>query len=231
MRARHYIGPTTKAGFGGEAGVFPTTLMSKAASLDVASPAVPFSCGRQLYGEGEPTDYVYAVATGIARCCRVSAAGRRQIVAFYVPGDLFGFEPGDQHTLSAEAVTEMTVCMVKRSTMMAVAWRDPGVAAQLWAGLALELRREQEHILRLGKPAQERMASCLLDFAMRLPNSGDLELPISRRDIADYLDITIETVSRVLTQLKNAAAITMSSTRRITIRNAHLLEWLASHVE
>lgn len=187
---------------------------------------VPFARGNLIYSESDPAQYLYMIVTGVARGFKVTTDGRRQIVAFYVPGDLFGFEHQDDHTLSAEAITHVRIRMIKRVAIMATAARDQSVASQLWSALASEQYREQQHILRLGKTARERVASFLLELSQRAPNTGSDGMPMPRQDIADYLDLTIETVSRTLTELKRISAIAIARNRKITIRNSALLQKL-----
>ena len=102
---------------------------------------------------------------------------------------------------------------------MALAARDNEVARELWALTGRELRRVQDHILLLIKTAQERVVGFLLEMADARPAGNAVELPMSRQDIADYLGLTIETVSRTLTHLENAAAIELPTSRRIVLRN------------
>jgi len=192
---------------------------------------VPFQPGRLIYSETDPADYLYVVMTGFVRGYRITSEGRRQIVAFYVPGDLFGFERGDDHTVSADAVNDVRLKMIKRAVAMGAAARDQSVGRQLWDALAAEQYRDQEHIVRLGKSARQRVASFLLELSRRSPAAGRNGLPMSRQDIADHLDLTIETVSRMLTQLKSVSAIAIADARRITIRNTIALERLASDAE
>ena len=109
--------------------------------------------------------------------------------------------------------------MIKRSTVINLAARETDVARQLWAMTASELQRVQDHIMLLIKTAQERVAGFLLEMAKRAPAGNEIDLPMSRQDIADYLGLTIETVSRTLTQLENSAAIAVPSSRRIVLRN------------
>jgi CRP/FNR family nitrogen fixation transcriptional regulator len=152
--------------------------------------------------------------------------GRRQVGAFYLPGDMFGFELGDEHASSAEAIGDVTVLVFKRTAVLALAARDSDVARQLWEITANELDRSQKHALLLILSAQERVASFLLEMARRSRASGELELPMSRQDIADYLGLTIETVSRTLTQLESAGVIAVPVARRITLRNSGTLNRL-----
>ena len=118
--------------------------------------------------------------------------------------------------------------MIKRSTIEALATRDNDVARQLWTMTGRELHRMQEHILLLIKTAQERVAGFLLEMAERIKSTNEVELPMSRQDIADYLGLTIETVSRTLTSLENSAAIALPSSRRIVLRNRAALSRLNS---
>jgi CRP/FNR family transcriptional regulator, nitrogen fixation regulation protein len=185
-----------------------------------------FARNAEIYGEGEPADYLYKVISGTVRTYKILSDGRRQIGAFYMPGDVFGLEISDEHTFSAEAISDAKVLVIKRSTLMALAERDNEVARQLWALTGRELSRVQDHILLLIKTAQERVAGFLLEMAERASNNGALELPMSRQDIADYLGLTIETVSRTLTTLENAAAIELPSSRRIVLCNRSALSRL-----
>ena len=116
--------------------------------------------------------------------------------------------------------------MIKRSAVVALAARDNDVARQMWALTARELQRAQDHILVLIKSAQERVAGFLLEMADRAAGAGTIELPMSRQDIADYLGLTIETISRTLTQLEKSAAIAVPTSRRIVVRNRSALSRL-----
>jgi CRP-like cAMP-binding protein len=89
-----------------------------------------------------------------------------------------------------------------------------------------ELRRAHDHVLLLVKTAHERVAGFLLEMADRIQSSDEVELPMSRRDVADYLGLTIETVSRMLTQLESASAITLLTNKRIVLRNRDILKQL-----
>jgi CRP-like cAMP-binding protein len=190
----------------------------------------PMSFGRnaEIYGEGEPADYLYKVVSGTVRTYKVLADGRRQIGAFYMAGDVFGLEMGDEHTFSAEAISDAKVLVIKRSALVALAERDNEVARELWALTGRELSRVQDHIMFLIKTAQERVVGFLLEMAERATNNGALELPMSRQDIADYLGLTIETVSRTLTILENTAAIELPTSRRIVLRNRSALNRLCA---
>src|SRR5690348_2357134 len=172
---------------------------SKLASIDFAGTmemmGAPMSFARntEIYGENEPADYLYKVVSGTVRTYKILSDGRRQIEAFYLPGDAFGLEVGDEHNFSAEAISDSTILVIKRSALVALADRDGDVARQLWAFTARELQRVQNHMLLLIRSAQERVACFLLEMAERLTAGDAIDLPMSRQDIADYLGLTIET--------------------------------------
>jgi len=187
-----------------------------------------FDRNSEIYGEGEAAEYVYKVLSGTVRTSKVLSDGRRQIGAFYLPGDVFGLEAGDEHSFCAEAMTDASVLVVKRSVVEAEAQRDARVARELWSETAGELARAQSHLMLLIKSAQERVAAFLLEMADRVPNKTAIELPMSRQDIADYLGLTIETVSRTLTLLESKAAIELPRSRQIVLRNRSALARLNS---
>jgi CRP/FNR family nitrogen fixation transcriptional regulator len=204
----------------------PATPRSLADSLEMMGAPISYARNTEIYGENEPTDYLYKLVSGAVRTSKTLNDGRRQIGEFYLPGDLFGHELGSEHSFSAEAITDVKVIVIKRSAIEALAARDTDVARQLWAMTAGELQRVQEHILLLIKTAQERVEGFLLEMAERIKSTNEIELPMSRQDIADYLGLTIETVSRTLTILENSAAIALPSSRRIVLRNRAALRRL-----
>ncbi len=195
-------------------------------SIEMVGAPMPFSRNAEIYGENEPAEYLYKVVSGAVRTYKVLNDGRRQIGAFYLPGDIFGLEVGGEHTFSAEAVADCKVLVIKRSALVALASRDNEVARQLWAMAAAELQRAQAHIMLLIKTAQERVAGFLLEMAARNSGANEVELPMSRQDIADYLGLTIETVSRTLTLLENSGAIVVPTSRRIVLRSRGALSRL-----
>jgi CRP/FNR family transcriptional regulator, nitrogen fixation regulation protein len=206
--------------------IHPGSAHALAGTLDMMGAPMSFTRNEEIYGEAEAADYLYKVVTGAVRMYKVLNDGRRQIGAFYLPGDMFGFEPGEEHACSAEAVGDATVLVFKRTAVLALASRDADVARQLWEITARELDRSQKHSLLLILSAQERVASFLIEMAGRSRAGGEIELPMSRQDIADYLGLTIETVSRTLTQLESVGAIGVPAARRITFRNAGTLNRL-----
>ena len=204
----------------------PVTSHALIDSFDMMGAPMSFARNAEIYGENEPAEYLYKLVSGTVRTSKLLNDGRRQIGEFYLPGDLFGLEVGNDHAFSAEAITDAKVIVIKRSAVEALAARDNDVARQLWATTGRELQRMQDHILLLIKTAQERVAGFLLEMAGRISSNNEVELPMSRQDIADYLGLTIETVSRTLTILENSGAISVPSSRRITLRNRAALRRL-----
>jgi CRP/FNR family transcriptional regulator, nitrogen fixation regulation protein len=197
-------------------------------SMRLMGAVISYPRDTEIFGENEPADYVYKVISGSVRTYKILADGRRQIAGFHLPGDIFGSQLAEVHTLSAEAVADAKVLVVKRSALTALAGRDAAVARELFSLTSRELRRMQERILLLVKSAQERVASFLLEMAERASAGNIVELPMSRQDIADYLGLTIETVSRTLTTLEGAAAIEVPTSRCIVLRNRSALNRLNS---
>ena len=192
--------------------------------IDMMGAPMSFPRNGEIYGEGEPADFVYKVISGTVRTYKVLADGRRQIGNFYLPGDVFGLEVGEEHSFSAEAITASKVLVAKRSALMNLAARDSGVARELWTLTGQELARVQDHIMLLVKTAQERVVGFLFEMSARRPAGDTVELPMSRQDIADYLGLTIETVSRTLTSLEHEHAIELPNSRRIVLRHRPALQ-------
>ena len=180
----------------------------------------------EIFGENEPADYVYKVVRGAVRTYKILSDGRRQVAGFYLPGDIFGLQFAEEHVFSAEAISDAKVLVVKRSALTASAGRDASISKELLDLTSRELRQTQDRILLLVKSAQERVASFLLEMAERACANNIVELPMSRQDIADYLGLTIETVSRTLTSLETAATIDVPTSRRIVLRNRTALSRL-----
>jgi CRP/FNR family nitrogen fixation transcriptional regulator len=158
----------------------------------------------EIYGENDPAEYLYQIVRGAVRSHKMLSDGRRQIGAFHLTGDLFGFENGTVHRFTAEAVVETQVRFMKRRSLEAVANRDLRLAHDLLKMTTSHLQHAEEHVLLLGrKNAVERVAAFLLEMDRRLMQVGFLLLPMSRRDIADYLGVTLETVSRALSHLQS----------------------------
>jgi CRP/FNR family transcriptional regulator, nitrogen fixation regulation protein len=178
----------------------------------------------EIYGEDEPAEYVYQVISGAVRSYKLLSDGRRQIGAFHLSADVFGLESGSVHRLATEAIIDTTVRLVKRRSLEQAAATDVQVARKLWTMTAGDLRHAEDHMLLLGrKTAMERVATFLLEMDRRLAVAGMMALPMCRRDIGDYLGLTLETVSRALSQLQVQGILGFSGARQIVLRNRQRL--------
>ena len=183
-----------------------------------------YSKDEEIYGEDEPAEYVYQVIRGAVRTYKMLCDGRRQIGAFHLPGDVFGLEVGASHRLAAEAIVDTTVRLVRRRSLEQAAATNVRVSHKLWTMTAGELRHAEEHMMLLGrKNAIERVASFLLEMDRRLAVAGMMALPMCRRDIGDYLGLTLETVSRALSQLNDEGVLGFSGARQIVLRDRQRL--------
>jgi CRP/FNR family transcriptional regulator, nitrogen fixation regulation protein len=180
-----------------------------------------FAKEAQIFGEGDPTTYVYQVVSGAVRSCKLLSDGRCQITAFHLPGDIFGYDLSAAHPTSAEAIVDTALLAVTKRSLQRAAAANADVVRELWYLTATKLKHAEDHLLLLGrKTALERVAAFLVEMDCRLEGSGDLPLPMRRRDIGDYLGLTLETVSRVLSALHDEGVIGFSNhARHIVIRN------------
>ena len=186
-----------------------------------------FDRDEEIFGEGEPADFVYRVISGAVRTYRVLSDGRRQIGDFHLTGDLFGLEASREHMFSAEAIGHCEILVCRRSTLFGIAARSAELGQALWAQTALELERAHAHLMLLGrKSACERVATFLAALSDRHPEDREIVLHMSRQDIADYLGLTIETVSRTFTQLQADGVIALKGCRHVQVRSRGALDRL-----
>jgi CRP/FNR family nitrogen fixation transcriptional regulator len=165
----------------------------------VSSGECKYGKGTEIFGQAEPADYIYQVIEGAVRSHKLLSDGRRQIGAFHLPGDIFGLENGDFHRFTAEAIADTTVRLVKRQSLERVAKTDPAMVRSLLTMTTDNLQHVENRLLLLGRQTvRERVAAFLLEMNGRLTAAGVMALPMTRRDIADYLGLAIETVSRAL---------------------------------
>ncbi|HHY51296.1 MAG TPA: helix-turn-helix domain-containing protein [Alphaproteobacteria bacterium] len=174
-----------------------------------------------IYAQGDPAGPLYYVEFGVVRICRLTSDGRRQINSFHFAGDIFGFEVDGEHQFYAESVNGAGVRALRPSD-------DTATAGNLLA-LALEgLVRAKQHQLVLGRrSATEKLAGFILDMAERQGGGPLVGLPMQRNDVADYLGLTFETVSRALRVLKDEGIIRVPSIHQIEIVDQQALEDLA----
>ena len=180
--------------------------------------------GTEIYGEREPAEYVYQVKSGAVRSYKLLTDGRRQIGAFHLAGDIFGLENGGDHRFTTEAIVDTTVRLIKRQSLEMVAESDAVVARNLLSMTTSNLQHAEDHMLLLGrKTSLERVAAFLLEMDKRLTAAGVMALPMSRRDIADYLGLTLETVSRALSRLHELGTLGFkgNTQRQIVLLDRH----------
>jgi CRP/FNR family transcriptional regulator, nitrogen fixation regulation protein len=174
---------------------------------------------KMIFIEGDPTEYFFLLVDGVVRTCRSFNDGSRSIVCFHISGELFGFNGEPTHSLSAEAATNTTMVPLKRSSVLAMAARDPRIAKFLLANTTKELRRLQEHAVLISRNAQCRVATFLIDLSVRTGKTQCLDLLISHQDIADHLGLTIETVSRVITEFERSGFLARAANRTLILKN------------
>ena len=198
---------------------FDTSSCSGVLTRSMLGVPMKFGAGVEIYGEGEPVEYVYEVVQGAVRTVKVLSDGRRTIGGFYFAGDIFGLEEGNEHSLSAEAIVDSSVRVIKRRALIKMAGYDRELAQQLLGVTSREIARVHNHALMLIKTAQERVGSFLFEMGERIAIGDLVVLPMSRQDIADYLGVTIETVSRTFTILESTAAIGLPNARAVVLRD------------
>lgn len=193
----------------------------------VNAPAVvaPYAKDEEIYAEEDPTRYVYKVLSGAVRITRILDDGRRHVSAFHLPGEVFGYEPDALHAFSAEAIVDSRIAVVRRAAIDDLVDRSPEAGRAMWSLAVQDMRRMREHMLLLGrKSAAQRVASLLLELSERTGARDTVQAPMSRSDMADYLGLTIETVSRTLSQFERDGLIALPTTRRIVLKNLAALK-------
>src|SRR6201984_1041111 len=174
------------------------------ARADILLSEFKYNHGAEIFGEAEPAEFVYQVIEGAVRSYKLLTDGRRQINAFHLVGDIFGLENGETHRFTAEAIVDTTVRLTRRVSLAHIAETDTMVARDLLSMTANNLQHAENHMLLLGrKTSLERVAAFLLEMDRRLTAAGIMALPMCRRDIADYLGLTLETVSPPLLLLQD----------------------------
>ena len=200
-----------------------------AAILHGIGTVVKFKRNATVFNEGDPARHVYKVISGAIRTCRVLMDGRRQIADFYLPGDFFGLDWQSEHGFTAEAIADAVVVSYPRAQLELTAETEPGVQKLLMNLLSKGLTATQNHVVMLGRQtAQERLAWFLLRIMQRSDDNPNLDLPMGRLDIADYLGLTIETVSRSISQFKRKHLISVSGAHQVVLKDVEALESLAS---
>ncbi len=208
----------------------PVTLQDHLAALQPFATRQSFGRNATIFDEGDPVDCVYKVVSGVVRQCRYAPDGRRHIVDFALPGDLIGLHECADQPFAAEAVTAASLVAYPRGAFDRLAARDPAIQTRIVCHLSAALLETQRHLFVVGcQSARERVASFLLRLAERLDIAPGVrfEPPMGRRDIADHLGLTIETVCRSITQLKIEGAVAVPSARQLVLTNVPALRRIA----
>ena len=190
--------------------------------LDAMGTICTFARNETLFDEGKEVSASYRVLSGVVRLCRVTADGRRQIAGFRLPGDLIGVEWAGEYELTAEAVRDVVAVRYGRARLERLSLERPAVRDHLLSHPRQDLRSAQEHLMTLGRQtATERVACFLLGLARRADaaDGAVIDMQLGRQDIADYLGLTLETVSRTFSDLTSHGVIASPKRRHVTIRS------------
>jgi CRP/FNR family nitrogen fixation transcriptional regulator len=160
--------------------------------------------GAKVFGGGEEAEYIYQITSGAVRTYKLLSDGRRQINSFHLLGDMFGLVNGSTYRFTAEAIVETKVRITRRRSLLdAMANRETGPTNFLGL-ITRNLQHAENHMLLLGRQTSlEKVAAFLHEMDERLDHPNVMILPMTRRDIADYLGLTLETVSRALSTLRD----------------------------
>ena len=200
------------------------------AELDRTGTAVLCRRGQTLVKEGDPAEYIFRVVSGALRAVRLLADGRRHVASFLVSGDFVGLVDGETYGSSVEALGDSKLMRCSRSRFEAMLERDPRAGREFFGVMRRELSAAQDRLLLLGrKTAPERLASFLLGLADRKAGQNgagicEIELPMNRADMADYLGLRIETICRLLSGLKHRRIIDLPDVHSVVVLRRDLLE-------
>lgn len=205
-------------------------------SLFSRQPIEKFEAGSAVFWEGDEAQHVFEVVSGVLRVYKILSDGRRVITGFMYPGDLIGVSLKDRYLYTAEAVTRIQVRRFARQRFQEEINRSPELRPQLFARLCDEMAAAQEQMVLLArKSAEERVCSFLLNIAQRLQSDRSslaiVEVPMTRLDMADYIGLTIETVSRIMTRLTSRGVIAPSGRHAIVVRKRDKLTALAGETD
>ena len=186
---------------------------------------VIYPAGSHLFRQNTPAEYVFEIKSGLVFTYHITSSGNRRIVDFYTAGQSIGIAIRGRHRLACQAITSAEVAVLNRETILSITKYNKQVVDKLWSEIISERLRQEQHIVWLGSSATERVAGFLLTMADRCGQSGLVELPITRRELSEYLGLTVETVSRVVTNFRTKGAIAIvENSNRIEILDRERLE-------
>ncbi|MDA0787105.1 MAG: cyclic nucleotide-binding domain-containing protein [Proteobacteria bacterium] len=182
-----------------------------------------YAPGQVIFEEGDPADYAFNISAGEVRLCKLLPDGRRQVTGFLTPGDFLGLIADSAYAYGAEAIGQVELCCIQLSNLERLLSDIPPVREKLLSMSRDELAAAQEQMLLLGrKTAREKIVSFLLyrhKHLGRTEGDASIDLPMSRVDIADYLGLTIETVSRTFTALREEGLIELPHPHHVIFPN------------
>lgn len=199
-------------------------------SFKEGGPTVRYEAGETVVFEADEAANVYSLTSGLLRLSKLLPDGRRQIAGFLFPGDFLGITMEEEHAFTAEAVAPSSLCKFPRRQFDEFIARHPALERRLYAVAAHELAAARQQLVLLGrKTATERIASFLLMLAGRCHSraTDEVAFPMSRADIADYLGLRIETVSREISALKAARVIQLTGRQSFRMIDRARLDQLA----
>ncbi|MDB5461577.1 MAG: Crp/Fnr family transcriptional regulator [Caulobacteraceae bacterium] len=182
-----------------------------------------FAPEETIYAQEQDAEFIYEVILGVVRTVKLSPDGRRLVQSFVMPGEVFGLEHAERHGTSAEAVNEVWLMRCERGVVQSPALADERAPSELWALMLLAAESARDRWAFLARAsAMEKVAFFLLEMTERAAAADRLDLAMSRYDIADYLGLTSETVSRTLTQLRQRGSIAIEGRSIRLLRPADL---------
>jgi len=193
--------------------------------LSSVGQTVIYPAGSHLFRQNTPAESVFEIKSGLVFTYHITSSGNRRIVDFYTAEQLIGIASRGTHRIACQASTSAEVGVINREVVLSMTTYNKRVVEKLWSEIISECLRQEQHIIWLGSSANERVASFLLTMADRCGQSGLVELPITRRELSDYLGLTVETVSRVVTSFRSKGAIAIvKNSNRIEILDRDRLE-------
>ena len=206
--------------------------MRAADPLDAIATLTTLERDQPLFREGEHAESVFEVTSGTIRVFKLLPDGRRQIIGFLEAGDFLGLSFNETYLYSAEAVTSASVRRFSRRRLDALIDENLEVRRRLMAVTANELLTAQDQMVLLGrKTAKEKLCTFLMNLSRRAARRGlsgtRVTMPMGRADIADYLGLTIETVSRTITCLKTAGLIRLLDNHKVEMTDPDAIAELA----
>jgi CRP-like cAMP-binding protein len=202
-------------------------------ALDRIGSHLHIAQNRTVFSQGEPVNHAYKIVSGVVRLCKHLPDGRRQIAQFLFPGDYFSFVTIGDHGFSAEAVVDLTLLSFPQKQVELLCQENPNLRIRLFELLSQRVHDIQNHLTMVGRQtAKERVAAFLLLLAERLSSDGvRVNVPMNRQDIADYLSLTMETVSRTLSLLKATRIVSVPDLHQLELHNIDALHALADGID